>query len=148
MTTRIDMLKEGQVLSPSPWIPITQERINNFADATGDHQWIHIDAARCAKESPFKTTIAHGLLTTSLMPSVFYEMVSIDPATQTVINYGMDSLRFIESVRVDDEIRFEVTVSAISEKPTGRLYKFLNEVRIKDRDKPAMVGTFLMLLLG
>lgn len=148
MSVAIDSLKEGDVFEPTPWQAITQEQINAFADATDDHQWIHVDQQRCKTDSPFGTTIAHGLLTLSLMPSIFYIQVSIDAQTQTLINYGLDSLRFIESVREGDEIRYHMAVSAISDKATGRLYKFRCEVHIKGRDKPAMAGTMLMMLVS
>ena len=138
----------AEVLPPSPWILIDQNKIDEFAKATGDTQWIHVDALRCATESPFHTTIAHGLLSTTLMPAAFYPMISLDSTKQTLLNYGMDKLRFLEPVRVNDEIRFKVKLESKEQKSTGLLFRFACEVEIKDRLKPAMIGTFLSLLVS
>lgn len=140
-------LKVGDKLAETPWFQVTQQQINEFADATQDHQWIHIDAERCAQESPFKTTIAHGFLSASLMPMMFEQVVSLDPTRNTMLNYGIDSLRFLEPVRVNDHIRYQFKVADIEQKATGRLFKFAVQVDIKERDKPALVGTFLTLLI-
>jgi acyl dehydratase len=141
-------IEVGEILPASPWMSIDQTKINEFAKATGDNQWIHIDPLRCASESPFKTTIAHGLLSTALMPAAFYPMISLDSSKQTLLNYGMDKLRFLESVRVNDEIRYKVTLESKEQKNTGFLFRFACEVEIKNRAKPAMIGTFLSLLIG
>lgn len=140
-------LNAGDQLGSTDWCLIDQNQINHFADATGDHQWIHVDAERCATQSPFKSTIAHGLLSTSLMPKVFYELISLDSNKQTLLNYGMDTLRFLEPVRVNDSIRFHVSLYSKESKNTGELYRFDCQVEIKGREKPAMVGRFLMLLV-
>jgi acyl dehydratase len=140
-------LKVGDKLAETPWFQVTQQQINEFADATQDHQWIHIDAERCAQESPFRTTIAHGFLSASLMPMMFEQVVSLDPTRNTMLNYGIDSLRFLEPVRVNDHIRYQFKVADIEQKATGRLFKFAVQVDIKERDKPALVGTFLTLLI-
>lgn len=140
-------LKVGDTLTETPWFQVTQQQINEFADATQDHQWIHIDVERCAQESPFKTTIAHGFLSASLMPMMFEQVVSLDPTRNTMLNYGIDSLRFLEPVRVNDHIRYQFKVADIEQKASGRLFKFAVQVDIKERDKPALVGTFLTLLI-
>ena len=141
-------LNVGDNLPETVWFKITQQKINEFAVATGDHQWIHIDQERCAKESPFKTTIAHGFLSASLMPMMFERVITVDPTSSTMLNYGIDSLRFLEPVRVDDYIKYQFTVADIEQKPTGQLFKIAAQVDIKDRNKPALVGTFLTLLIG
>lgn len=141
-------LNIGDNLPEASWFQITQQKINEFAVATGDHQWIHIDQARCVKESPFRTTIAHGFLSASLMPMMFEQVITVDPANNTLLNYGIDRLRFLEPVRVDDQIKYQFKVAGIEQKPTGRLFKFAAQVDIKGRDKPALVGTFLTLLIG
>ena len=138
----------GDNLPETTWFKITQQKINEFAVATGDHQWIHIDQERCAKESPFSTTIAHGFLSASLMPMMFEQIITVDPTRNTMINYGIDSLRFLEPVRVDDYIKYQFTVADIEQKPMGKLFKFTAQVDIKNREKPALVGTFLTLLIG
>lgn len=141
-------LTVGDDLPETTWFQITQQKINEFAVATGDHQWIHIDQERCAKESPFGTTIAHGFLSASLMPMMFEQVITVDPKQNTMLNYGIDSLRFLEPVRVDDFIKYQFKVAEIEQKPTGRLFKVAAQVDIRGRDKPALVGTFITLLIG
>lgn len=148
MAKSLTELNPGDSLGVTKWIEINQPMINKFADATGDHQWIHVDEARCVKESPFKMPIAHGLLSTSLMPNVFYELIALDSSKQTLLNYGMDTLRFLEPVRVNDRIRYRVELDKKELKKTGTLYRFNCQVEIDSRDKPAMVGQFLMLLVA
>ncbi|MDM7860514.1 MaoC family dehydratase [Alteromonas sp. ASW11-36] len=145
-TTLID-LAIGDALPASDWIPVTQQAIDTFADATGDHQWIHVDPKRCATHSPFKTTIAHGFFSASLMPKAFEGVVTSHPDIASVLNYGINSLRFLEPVRVNDQVRYIFKVASIEQKPTGRLYTFDCAVEIKDREKPALVGQFLMLAI-
>ncbi len=147
MAKSLTELKEGEQLGHTRWIHIDQKKVDDFANATGDHQWIHIDQQRCEKESPFGTTIAHGLLSTSLMPKVFYQLIELDASKQTLLNYGMDTLRFLEPVRVNDNIRYHVTLDSRQIKTSGVLYRFDCTVEIENRDKPAMVGKFLMLLI-
>ena len=141
-------MEVGEELSASDWQKISQADIDLFAKATGDHQWIHVDAQRCAKESPFKTTIAHGYLTVTLMPNAFYRMIKADEEHQTTLNYCVENIRFLEPVRVNDEIRFVSTLIKLEQKNSGKLFYFSTEAQIKNRDKPAMVGVFLMLLVG
>ncbi|MFT6268417.1 MAG: acyl dehydratase [Alphaproteobacteria bacterium] len=126
---------------------VTQDQIQQFADATGDHQWIHLDTEKCEKFSPYKSTIAHGFLTLSLMPQMFAESIEVDPKTTTMINYGMDSLRFIEAVRVNDKIKYMFTLVNIEQKAIGNLYKFEGKVLIEGREKPALIGSFLTLVM-
>ncbi|MFT4942090.1 MAG: acyl dehydratase [Paraglaciecola sp.] len=138
----------GEELPASGWQKIEQADIDLFAKATGDHQWIHIDAARCAKESPFKTTIAHGYLTVTMMPNAFYKMFAADDDNQTILNYGVEKIRFLEPVRVNDEIRYVSKLVKLEQKGSGKLFYFSTEAQIKNRQKPAMVGVFMMLLAG
>ncbi|MEY2661339.1 MAG: hypothetical protein RLZZ123_2511, partial [Pseudomonadota bacterium] len=100
----------GQELATSDWIEITQERINLFAQATGDHQWIHVDAQR-AKEGPFGTTIAHGYLTLSLMPSFFDSAMQVKE-TRMGINYGVNKVRFTSPVPVGSRLRARITLQS------------------------------------
>lgn len=143
----ISQLAIGDNLSTADWYEVTQQTINNFAKVTGDFQWIHLDEARCAVESPYRTTIAHGFLTAALMPQMFAKCVAIDASKFTMLNYGIDGLRYLEPVRVNDKIRFAFTLSDIEKKTTGRLHKFSTQVDIEGRNKPALVGEFLMLLI-
>jgi acyl dehydratase len=144
---KIEDLKVGDTLTTKSYTTITQDKIQKFADATGDRQWIHLDTERCLKQSPFKTTIAHGFLSVSLMPESFAHCIKIDASKTTMINYGMDNLRFIEAVRVNDEIKYSFTLESIEQKESGSLYKFNGQVDIKNRTKPALAGSFLSLIL-
>ena len=144
MKTLID-LKTGDVLSQPQWITVSQEMINQFAEATGDHQWIHLDKARCEKQSPFGTTIAHGFLSASLMPKAFAEVIAPSDKVRSMINYGIDKLRFLEPVKSGDAIKYQFKVSEITEKPQGKLFKVDGSCVLKSSGNPALVGSFLML---
>ena len=144
MKTLID-LKTGDVLSQPQWITVSQEMINQFAEATGDHQWIHLDEARCEKESPFGTTIAHGFLSASLMPKAFAEVIAPSDKVRSMINYGIDKLRFLEPVKSGDAIKYQFKISEITEKPQGKLFKVEGSCVLKSSGNPALVGSFLML---
>ena len=148
MLKKLIELAVGETLPSSDWLTINQADINLFADATHDHQWIHVDQQRCAEESPFGCTIAHGYLTVTLMPQAFYQMFTSDPEHPTIFNYGVEKLRFIEPVRVNDQIRYHTRLLHVEAKPSGRLFQFSTEVEIAGRSKPAMKGVFLMLLAG
>jgi len=103
---------QGQILGVSEYITITQEQINKFADATLDFQWIHTDPERAAVESPFKTTIAHGYLSLSMLTYLWYSIVDIRNV-KMIVNYGIESLRFQQPVLVDDKIRATVSLHEI-----------------------------------
>src|SRR4051812_34275362 len=94
----------GQEIAVGDWFAVTQDRINQFADATGDHQWIHVDAARAAAESPFKTTIAHGFLTLSLLSTLVREAIQFT-GLRLAINYGLNRVRFVAPVLSGSRIR-------------------------------------------
>jgi acyl dehydratase len=144
MKTLFD-LAVGDTFEQSEWLTVSQDMITQFADATGDHQWIHLDESRCIKESPFKTTIAHGFLSASLMPNAFSQVIGQSDKIASTINYGMDKLRFLEPVRRDDAIRYQFKVTDIADKPQGKLYKVEASCILKSSGRPALVGTFLML---
>jgi acyl dehydratase len=148
MTKKLLELTLGEQLPIGDWISISQADINLFAEATNDHQWIHIDQQRCKKESPFGTTIAHGYLTVTLMPNSLYQSIEPDPINESLLNYGVDKIRFVEPVRVDDKIRFISTLIKIEQKTSGVLFHFETIAQIEGRDKPAMKGVFLTLLAG
>jgi acyl dehydratase len=143
----LELVAEEQ-LPVGDWITITQADITLFAKATNDHQWIHVDPKRCEKESPFATTIAHGYLTVTLMPNSLYQSIQPDPAYQSLLNYGVDKIRFIEPVRVNDRIRFVSTLLKTEQKASGKLFYFETSAEIEGRSKPAMKGVFLTLLVG
>lgn len=146
MKTLLD-LSVGDLLEQPEWLTVTQDMINQFADATGDHQWIHLDGARCEKESPFKTTIAHGFLSASLMPKAFAEVVSPSECIASMINYGIDKLRFLEPVKCNDSLKYQFKLIEVTEKPQGKLFKVEASCLLKSSGNPALVGSFLMLAI-
>lgn len=103
---------KGQVIGVSDYVQITQVQINKFADATLDYQWIHTDPERAAKESPFKTTIAHGYLSLSMLTYLWYNVVDVRNV-KMIVNYGIENLRFQQPVKVNDKIRATVTLHDI-----------------------------------
>lgn len=135
---------EGEELGISPYHTITQEQINQFADATLDHQWIHTDAERAKEESPFKSTIAHGYLTVSILPHLWTQIVSIENIKMQV-NYEIESLRFNQPVTVNSEVRLRAKL--LSVKNLRGIAKASLEVtlEIKDSKKPAYTGIITFL---
>ena len=127
----------GTHLGYSDWLEITQERIDQFADATGDHQWIHVDPER-AKQGPFGTTIAHGYLTLSITNRWLGGMLRVPTATMGV-NYGANKVRFPAPVPVGSRIRMGVEILAVDEVPGGGQVTTRNTVEVEGNDKPACV---------
>ena len=141
--------KEGTALEPSEWLTIEQDRIDAFADCTGDHQWIHVDPEKAAA-GPFGSTIAHGFLTLSLLSVFSYEALpKIDGATMGV-NYGFDKLRFVSPVRAGSRVRGRFKLLSAEERGVGRwLIKHEVTVEIEGGDKPALIAEWLgMQMLG
>ncbi len=137
----------GKDLGVSSWLLITQERINQFADVTEDHQWIHIDKARAKAESPYGTTIAHGFLTLSLLAHFAQELRSFPPDV-TVINYGLDKVRFLSPVKVGCRIRNHAVIVSAEPKGEGRtLLKTKNTVELEGEETPALIAETLALVL-
>jgi acyl dehydratase len=131
--------KMGQELAISDWITITQERINQFADATGDHQWIHVDPQR-ASQGPFGSTIAHGFLTLSLMPAFFDSAMKITQ-TRMAINYGVNKVRFTSPVPVGSKLRARISLkSAEPIEPNGFQMTYSVLVEREGSDKPVCVA--------
>ena len=133
----------GERLGPSSWLVIDQQRINGFADATGDYQWIHVDVER-ARLSTFGGTIAHGYLTLSLVPVLANEVLALD-GVGTSVNYGLDRVRFASPVPVDSRVRATVTVLDVQAKGTGLLVKRSVEVEVDGKDRPACLAESLVL---
>lgn len=137
----------GQEIHVSDWLEITQERINAFADATGDHQWIHVDAARAQRESPWHATIAHGYLTLSLYPLLRGLVASdrpVSPGVKQVVNYGLDRLRFPSAVRVGSRVRARCKLLGVEEVPGGLQVAEQYTVEIEGQPKPACVAEAIM----
>jgi len=129
----------GQQIGQSEWITISQEQINMFADATLDHQWIHVDTERAKTESPYKTTIAHGYLTLSLLPHLWQEIIEVNNISM-LVNYGMDKMRFGLPVKVDSRIRLTASLASI-EDLRGICKVGINfKLDIEGERKPALQG--------
>lgn len=139
----------GRELGVSDWITVDQERINQFAECTGDKQWIHVDVERAQRESPFGTTIAHGFLTLSLLPMLQSSLGIVPSGVKAALNYGLDRVRFVTPVKVGSRIRDRVTLVAAEDKGGGRtLITTRQTVEIEGEDKPAMVADTLTMLLA
>ena len=129
----------GKPLGATEWMPITQERINTFADATDDPQWIHVDPER-AKDGPFGATIAHGYLTLSLIVPLFTGLLDVDGVT-TKLNYGLNKVRFPSPVKVDSRIRLVAQLTDVKEVGGGgKELTWAGTVEIEGSDKPACVA--------
>ena len=133
----------GQEAGVSGWVEITQDRINRFADLTGDHQWIHIDAERAARESPFGTTIAHGFLTVSLLSGLMQEAVQVNGDFPLRVNYGFNRLRFPSPVPAGSRIRAHVAVNSVKAVDNGYEVAWGVVVEIENQSKPALAAEWL-----
>jgi acyl dehydratase len=134
----------GKEIGVSSWHTITQEQINNFADATLDHQWIHVDAERAKTESPFKATIAHGYLTLSLVPFFWKQIVEVHHLKMEV-NYGIEQLKFVQAVLVNNEVRCRVSLKSIINLRGITKATLFIQLEIKDQPKPAFTADVLFL---
>ncbi len=134
----------GKELGTSDWIQIDQDRINLFADATLDHQWIHIDKERAEKESPYKSTIAHGYLTLSLLPYLWEQIIEVKNI-KMLVNYGMDKMRFGQPVITGNRVRMATKLHAISNLRGICKTEIDFKIEIEGQRKPALEGiaTFL-----
>jgi acyl dehydratase len=129
----------GQEVSVSEWVEITQERVQLFADATGDHQWIHLDVDRSRKESPYGGTIAHGFLTLSLLPMLMHSAVSM-PAFKMGVNYGLNKVRFPAPVPVGRQVRGRMTLMSVEDIPGGVQMIWQVTIECEGGDKPVCVA--------
>ncbi|WLG96514.1 MaoC family dehydratase [Pseudomonas sp. FP198] len=135
----------GKELGYSDWLTIDQERINLFAEATGDFQFIHVDPVKAA-QTPFGSTIAHGFLSLSLMPKLMEDILLLPEGVKMVINYGLDSVRFIQPVKVDSKVRLKVDLVDVTEKKPGQwLLKATATLEIEGSEKPAYIAEPLSL---
>lgn len=131
----------GKDLGYTDWTEVTQDRINTFADATDDHQWIHVDPERAA-EGPFGAPIAHGFLTLSLIIPLQTALFDITDVT-TKVNYGLDKVRFVSPVKVGDKIRLTATIAEVTEVPGGYQAVIDETIEIEGGSKPALVARSL-----
>jgi len=139
---------KGKLCCYSPWLTITQEMIGAFADATGDHQWIHVDVERAKRESPWKSPVAHGYLTVSLIPRLNPQALRVTGTTAT-INYGSNKLRFPAAVPVGSEIRTRIELIDVTPAGDNRtLAAYKTTIEIKGQDKPACVTESLAMYVA
>jgi acyl dehydratase len=137
----------GEELGVSDWIALIQQRIDQFADCTGDHQWIHVDVQRAKRESPFGSTVAHGYLTLSLLASTTFELIVKPSGISQALNYGLDRVRFIAPVKAGSRVRNRVKLVAVESKGNGRvLLTTENTMEIEGEDKPALIATALVMV--
>ena len=136
----------GEELGVSEWVTISQERIDMFADATGDRQWIHVDPERAA-DGPFGDTIAHGYLTLSMLPFLSAQVYAF-AGNVARVNYGMNKVRFVNPVRVNSKIRNRVLVVDVNDTDKGQQVTLQHTIEIKGEDTPACIAETLTLLMS
>ena len=135
----------GQEVGVSDWLEITQDKVNRFADATGDHQWIHVDVERATRE--IGGPIAHGYLTLSLIPALSAGMLPVKGVTRG-INYGSDKVRFVNMVRVGKRVRLRQKLIGAEPKAGGIQIKNLCTIEIEGEERPACVAETMSVLYG
>jgi acyl dehydratase len=139
----------GEEIGVSSWILLDQERINEFARCTGDHQWIHLDGERAAREGPFGGTIAHGFLTLSLLAPTGFEVLLARVTPKSVVNYGLDKVRFVAPVRSGKRVRNHIRISSVEEKGGGRyLVTTENTIEVEGESKPALTASALAMFIA
>jgi acyl dehydratase len=137
----------GRELGVSDWIDVSQRRIEQFAECTDDHQWIHVDVERSRRESPFKTTVAHGYLTLSLLASTTFSVIAKPAGIQQALNYGLDRVRFIAPVVSGARVRNRIKLLQAEDRGEGRfLLTTENTLEIDGESKPALVAVALVLV--
>lgn len=135
----------GSEVAVGEWREMTQQRIDAFAEATGDHQWIHIDRDRAATESPFGTTIAHGFLTLSLLPMLMSECFALRAPLKMTINYGLNKLRYPTPVKSGARVRLRAALASLDEHVLGWQAVWRQVVEIEGEPKPALVADTVLL---
>jgi acyl dehydratase len=136
----------GQEVGVSEWFVVTQATIDAFAEATGDHQWIHCEPQRARAESPYGTTVAHGYLTLALVSQLNFQAVRVNGDFTRAINYGMNKVRFPNPVPAGARIRSRMTPQAVDEIPDGVQIAWLVTVEVEGQPKPALVAECLSRL--
>ncbi|HEY7547120.1 MAG TPA: MaoC family dehydratase [Blastocatellia bacterium] len=142
----IEELKKlvGQEIGTSDWIEVTQSRIDEFADATGDHQWIHVDVERAKTTSPFGNTIAHGFLTLSLLPLLASQTVKVEGNFKMGINYGLNRLRFPSPVVAGSHLRARFTLQSVEDISGGHQIVWAVTVEVEGAQKPSLVAEWVV----
>jgi acyl dehydratase len=131
-------------LGATDWVSISQNEIDLFADATGDHQWIHVDPEKAA-QGPFGTTVAHGYLSLSMIPGLLSQLMRVKDARMG-INYGIEKVRFTAPVPSGSEVRLKAKINSSERRGEGVLYRLGVEIEIRGSEKPALVGEVLYLV--
>ncbi len=137
----------GREIGVSDWFAVTQNRIEQFAEATEDRQWIHVDRERAARESPYRATIAHGFLTLSLLSHLVKQVFQIRGGLRMTVNYGLNRVRFPAPVRADSQIRVRVTLQSLKQLPDSVEAVFLLSAEVRDSDKPCCVAEWVVRYL-
>jgi acyl dehydratase len=139
-------LKElvGREIGTTEWFPVTQERIEQFAEATEDRQWIHLDRARARKESPYGDTIAHGFLTLSLLSHLMKEAIQVQGGVRLAVNYGLNRVRFPAAVRVDSRIRARIRLQDVKELPDAVEATYSVTIESEGSAKPVCVAEWVV----
>lgn len=139
----------GGEIGVSSWIVLDQARIDEFARCTGDHQWIHVDAERAAREGPFGGTIAHGFLTLSLLAPTGFEVLLARFTPKSVVNYGLEKVRFVAPVRSGKRVRNRIKIASVEDKGGGRyLVTTENTIEIEGESKPALIASALAMFMA
>lgn len=142
----LDALKDlvGQEIAITDWFNVTQERIQQFADATLDHQWIHIDVERARRESPFKAPIAHGFLTLSLLPHFMHEALQLTDGVRLGVNYGLNRVRFVSPVPAGSNIRARIALQSLKGVPPNGVETVFNAtIEVEGGEKPCCVAEWV-----
>jgi acyl dehydratase len=138
----------GQELGTSDWVTIDQPRIDSFAACTGDHQWIHVDAERAKRESPFRGPVAHGYLTLAMVAPLAMQIGVIPTDAAAGLNYGIDKVRFLAPVPAGARVRLRVVLAGLEPREGGQvIMKTQNTLEVEGSEKPALVAETLSLLL-
>lgn len=137
----------GKELGVSGWMAVDQKTIDEFAETTGDRQWIHVDVEKARKFSPFGGTIAHGYLTLSLVAPLSFEIGAVPEGTAAAFNYGLDKVRFLTPVKAGSKVRLRSTLVSFEQKAPGQfLMKCNNVLEIEGEEKPALIAETLAML--
>ncbi len=134
----------GREITATEWFPITQDRIQQFAEVTEDRQWIHVDGERAERESLYGTTIAHGFLTLSLLSRFMRQSIQIRSGVRMSVNYGLNRVRFPSPVRADSKIRAHFTLRSVKDVPNALEAIFDTRVEIQGSDKPCCVAEWVI----
>jgi acyl dehydratase len=136
----------GKELGVSSWVTVDQSRIDQFAECSGDRQWIHIDVERAKRESPYRAPIAHGYLTLSLVAPLQMEIGAVPTDAGAAFNYGLDKVRFLAPVKAGARVRLRVALIDVEKKGGGVVLKTSNTLEIEGSDKPALIAESLALI--